>query len=101
MALCVAGNVEVNEVLKVVDDALKPTSGTIPENIFPQEPYEVVKNRIEQKFPVSMPAFQLGFKEDASKGRPTIEESTQTDIILYLLSTVVTTGCEVCGLALK
>lgn len=43
MALCIAGNVEVNEVLKVVDDALKPTSGTIPENIFPQEPYEVVK----------------------------------------------------------
>ena len=91
MALCIAGNVEVNEVLKVVDDALKPTSGTIPENIFPQEPYEVVKNRIEQKFPVSMPAFQLGFKEDASKGRPTIEESTQTDIILYLLTSKTST----------
>lgn len=86
MALCVAGKVDVDEVLKIVDQTIKPTKGFVPESIFPQEPYNIVRPRIEENFPVSMPIFQLGFKEDASKGRPDIKESTQTDIILQVLA---------------
>ncbi|MDQ5983175.1 MAG: hypothetical protein RUMPE_00173 [Eubacteriales bacterium SKADARSKE-1] len=86
MALCVAGKVDPQEVLKIVDKIIKPINGTVPESYFPDDPYDIVRPRVEEKFPVSMPIFQLGFKEDASKGRPDIEESTQTDVILQVLA---------------
>lgn len=86
MTLCIAGKVVPDQVLKILDETLKPSHNAVPETVFEKEPYEVVKNRVEQKFPISMPLFQLGFKDDASKGRLTIEESTQTDIILYVLA---------------
>lgn len=86
MTMCIAGKVTPNKVLKILDETLKPSHNTVPETIFEKEPYEVAKKRVEQKFPISMPLFQLGFKDDASKGRLTIEESTQTDIILYVLA---------------
>ena len=86
MTLCIAGKVNPVEILNILDEKLKPSYNMVPETIFAKEPYEIVKQRVEQRFPISMPLFQLGFKENASKGRMTIEESTQTDIILSVLA---------------
>ena len=49
-------------------------------------PYEIVRPTIEEKFPVSIPLFRLGFKENAQKNRVSVEKSTQTDIILQILA---------------
>lgn len=86
MVLCVAGKADPKQVLKIVDKIIKPIKGPIPERIFYDEPYDIVRPKIEESFPISMPIFQLGFKEDASKGRPDIEKSAQTDIILQVLA---------------
>lgn len=66
MALCVVGNAKPEEVLKLVDEFVKPEPEKKIERIFPDEPIEIVKDYVEQSFPVSIPMFQLGFKADGS-----------------------------------
>ena len=86
MTLCVSGNLNVDKTINLIDSLVKPSGkDPLPESIFPDEPYEVVKNRVEEKLPVSIPNFQIGFKEKASKERLTDEELAQTGIILYTL----------------
>lgn len=86
MVLCVAGNVNTDEVLKIADEKLKPSKEQTVESFFPDEPYEIVKDYIEQDFPVAMPLFQLGYKEKADKSRATAEEMAYTDIVLAALA---------------
>ena len=85
MALCVAGNVTVEQVLKTCDRMLKPCEKHTIENFFEDEPYEIVEPYVEQNFPVSVPLFNLGFKERAQK--PLNETKlAHTDILLELLA---------------
>lgn len=85
MALCVAGNVTVEQVLKTCDRMLKPCEKHTIENFFEDEPYEIVEPYVEQNFPVSVPLFNLGFKERAEK--PLNETKlAHTDILLELLA---------------
>ena len=85
MALCVSGNVTVEQVLKTCDRMLKPCEKHTIENFFEDEPYEIVEPYVEQNFPVSVPLFNLGFKERAQK--PLNETKlAHTDILLELLA---------------
>ncbi len=90
MALCVSGNVTVDGVLKIADKMLKPCVKHEITNYFEEEPYEVNTEFVEQTFPVSMPMFNLGFKERADK---TLDEKAlaQTDILLYMLASDTST----------
>ena len=65
MALCVAGDLTPEDVLKTADKLLKPCEKHTIESYFEDEPYEVVKDYVEQAFPVSVPLFNLGFKDKA------------------------------------
>lgn len=85
MALCVAGNVTVEQVLETCDRMLKPCEKHTIENFFEDEPYEIVSPYVEQAFPVSVPLFNLGFKEKADA--PLNETKlAHTDILLELLA---------------
>lgn len=86
MVLCVAGNVNPDDVFKIVDEMVKPSDCKVPECVFPEEPYNVVTDRVEQHFEIAIPTFQLGFKEMVKNGRATDEQLAQTDIILYSLA---------------
>ncbi len=86
MVLCVAGNVKPDDVMRIVDESMKSNDNKVPEGIFPEEPYNVVTDRIEQHFEIAMPTFQLGFKEKVGKTRATDEQIAQTDIILHALA---------------
>ena len=84
MVLCVSGNVTVDQVLKTCDRMLTPCEEHTIENYFEDEPYEVVSPYVEQSFPVSMPLFNLGFKE---KPEPLDEaELAYTEILLSALA---------------
>lgn len=85
MMLCVSGNVTVDDVLKTADRLLKPSEKHTIHNVFENEPYEIVKPYVEQEFSVSMPMFNLGFKEkpDCVKGDA---QAAHTDILLFLLA---------------
>lgn len=85
MALCVSGNVTVEQVLKIVDKMLKPCEKHEITNYFEDEPYEINTPFVEQTFPVSMPLFNLGFKEKADKSLDS-KALAHTDILLSMLA---------------
>ena len=82
MVLSVAGNVSPYEVLEIADRKLKDSPPFDTQNIFTDEPYEVKEKYVEQKLPVAVPMFQLGFKEKAANEMPTVKELVCTDILL-------------------
>lgn len=82
MVMCVAGNVSAEQVLEIADKKLKPCKKVKTESIFPDEPYEVVKNYTEQTLPVAVPMFEIGFKENAPKTPATTKELICTNILL-------------------
>lgn len=85
MVLCVAGNATVEQVLAVADKMLKPSKKHDVKNYFENEPYEVNEPYVEQAFPVSMPLFNIGFKEHADKLLDEFQ-SAQTEILLSMLA---------------
>lgn len=86
MVLCIAGNVQPEAVLRIVEESVRSNDSKVPECILPEEPEHAVTERVEQHFEIAMPSFQLGFKEAAGDRRRTSEELAQTDIILYALA---------------
>lgn len=84
MALCVAGNVTVEQVLEICDKMLKPCEKHVITNYFEDEPSQIVNPYVEQSFPVMVPLFNLGFKENPE---PLDEKKlAQTDILLFMLA---------------
>lgn len=86
MVLCIAGNATVEQVLSVADRMLKPNKEQKIENFFEDEPYEIAQEYIEQKFPVTIPMFYLGFKENIGSTAATSEQLAYTDILLNILA---------------
>ena len=85
MVLCVSGNVTVEQILKTCDKMLSAGEPFTGESYFEDEPYEIVTPYVEQSFPVSMPLFNLGFKERAEA--PLREHALAcTDILLSALA---------------
>lgn len=84
MVLCVAGDLTVEDVLKTADKMLKPCEKHTIDNVFEDEPYEVVNSYIEQQFEVSMPIFNLGFKDKAHK--VTQKEFAEIEILMSVIS---------------
>lgn len=85
MVLCVSGNITVEQVLKTADRMLKPCEKHDITNYFEDEPYEICEPYVEQSFPVSVPLFNLGFKERANKALNE-KKLAQTDILLSMLA---------------
>lgn len=85
MVLCVSGNVTVEQVLKTADKMLKPCDKHQIHNYFEEEPYEISEPYVEQCFPVSMPLFNLGFKERADKMLD-VKKLACTDILLAMIA---------------
>lgn len=90
MVLCVSGNVTVEQVLKTADKMLKKSEKHKVTNYFEDEPYEICKPYVEQSFPVSMPLFNLGFKEKAHKLLDE-KQSAQTEILLSMIASPTST----------
>lgn len=85
MVLCVAGNVTVEQVLKTADKMLKTCEKHKINNYFEEEPYEICEPYVEQSFPVSMPLFNLGFKERADSVLD-VKKLAYTDILLAMIA---------------
>ena len=86
MVMCIAGNVTPEQVLEIADRKLKPNDTLNTESIFPDEPYKVKTNYVEQALPVAVPMFELGFKENAPKASATNKELICTNILLTAFS---------------
>ncbi|MCQ2513479.1 MAG: insulinase family protein [Ruminococcus sp.] len=90
MVLCVAGNVTVEQVLNTADKMLKKCEKHDITNYFEAEPYEICEPYVEQSFSVSMPLFNLGFKEKADK-LLNVKQLACTDILLSMIASQTST----------
>ena len=86
MALAVAGNIDVDEVLEIADRLLETDEYVTVERAFLHEPSEIVKNYVEEYLPVATPVFALGYKETHEKPERTLEEEIAMSIILDVLA---------------
>ena len=86
MVLCVAGNVDVDKVLELCNKMLKDNPPVTVEKTFAEEPKDIVTPYVEQKLSVSVPLFQLGFKEDVTAERKSTKELVATEILLDVLA---------------
>ncbi len=85
MALCVAGNVDVDDILKVCDEELIPCSDMNLETEFPDEPAEVAKKETVKQMAVSTPIFYIGIKCPPKKGKELLKAAVCCDFIMSLL----------------
>lgn len=85
MFLCVAGNVNTEKVLKMVEEQLKPKERFDLCRIMPQEPDEVLKPVVAQQLEVATPLFCFGYKEKADS-MPSIKERICTAVLLDIIA---------------
>ncbi|MCR5484886.1 MAG: insulinase family protein [Clostridiales bacterium] len=81
MVLAVAGNVTLEDVLDVADKELKPSGGAPAKRVFVKESPVPIKKYVEEKLPVAVPQFLLGFKEDIKTPERSLKESLCTVLI--------------------
>ncbi|MEE0858047.1 MAG: pitrilysin family protein [Acutalibacteraceae bacterium] len=87
MALVVVGgNAKLDKILEMCDKYLKDSPKKDVESTFPTEEESVVTDYVEQKFPVSVPMFHLGFKESVNKERLTAKEMAESEILLFAIA---------------
>ncbi len=86
MALAVAGNVTVSQVLKVADKMLKPIESKKIERKFQDEPATVVEKTAVKNLSVSMPIFAIGFKEDIKTPSRTLKETVESNLLLDIIA---------------
>lgn len=86
MALAVAGNVTVEQVLKVADKMLKPKESKEIERKFQEEPATVVEKTAVKNLSVSMPIFAIGFKEEIKTPCRTLKETVESNLLLDIIA---------------
>ncbi len=86
MALAVAGNVTVEQVLKVADKMLKPKESKQIERKFQEEPAGVVEKTAVKNLSVSMPIFAIGFKEEIKTPCRTLKETVESNLLLDIIA---------------
>ena len=86
MALAVAGNVTVPQVLAIADKMLKPKQSKKVERKFQLEPESVVEKYAEKHLSVAMPIFAIGFKENVKTPSRTLKESMESGILLDIIA---------------
>lgn len=86
MALAVAGNVNVEEVIEIADRLLTEDEPfSVDRKVFEEEK-EVVTDYVEEKLSVASPIFSLGFKEMLSNPERTLKEELLGNIILEVIA---------------
>lgn len=86
MALAVAGNVTVEEVIESADRLLTKDPDFSIDRKFVEEEKEVVTDYVEEKLSVASPIFSLGFKETWSTPERTLKEELLGNIILEAIA---------------
>ncbi|MBQ8767740.1 MAG: insulinase family protein [Clostridia bacterium] len=86
MALAVAGNVTVPQVLKIADKMLKPKESKKIERKFMEEPESVVEKTVIKNLSVSMPIFAIGFKEAIKTPVRSLKESVVSNLLLDIIA---------------
>lgn len=82
MALAVAGNVTLEEVIEIADRMLSESEPVTVERAFEEEPETIVTNYVEEHLPVATPVFCFGYKESIEGEENTLEEELAMSLIM-------------------
>ncbi|MDI3310600.1 MAG: pitrilysin family protein [Thermoanaerobacterium sp.] len=89
MVLFVTGDVDIDKVAEIVNNSVKAEKrhGEI-KRIYPDEPAKINKSYVEQKMAVSMPLFNIGFKDNdiGYGGEKLLKKDITTQICLEILA---------------
>ena len=86
MVLAIAGDVDEEEILSLCDEMLIPSENKELISIVPSEPDTVAEKYREQKMPVAVPMFSLGYKSVPVEKENTVRCEVLSDIVLSLLA---------------
>ncbi len=86
MVLAIAGNVDVDEIISICDEMLKPCDEFKFERKPHDEPEEIVQNYIEEKLSVAAPIFSLGYKENYGLPKRSLKQRIATSILLEMIA---------------
>lgn len=90
MVLVLSGDVNIDDVSRILDDKVKKKNTSEFLKIYDPEPQHIKMHQIIQKMDVSMPIFQLGFKHiiyenDLSNGSELLKTNIIVDLITEIL----------------
>ena len=85
MVLAVAGNCDTNKIISACDKALKPSEDKGLEAVSVTEPEKVNVSLVEEKMPVGIPLFSIGFKSEATVGRERLKNEYISSFLLSLI----------------
>ncbi len=85
MFLCIAGNVNTEKILKMVENGIKPKEKFDLRRTMPTEPDGVLQPEIVQALEVATPMFCFGYKENADS-MPTVKERICTAVLLEMIA---------------
>lgn len=85
MALSIAGNIKLDEVLAICDEHLKTKENPELVTAFPDEPEEINEELFVQKMPVGTPLFAIGYKSVPFEGKERIKKELEASILLNLI----------------
>lgn len=87
MVLCVAGNFDIDAVLRVADRVIKPDEKPVEiERRHVDEPESICKPLVEQKFAVAAPLFQFGFKGCGGNPRENLKNQILDEILAEIIA---------------
>ena len=86
MALAVAGNVTVDEVLEIADRLLEAEDKVTVERAFKPEPESVVQQYVEEKLSLVTPVFNLGYKENYATPERSLKETVGKSLLLDMIA---------------
>lgn len=85
MYICIAGNIDTDKTLKLIENALKPSVPIEIERYDFNDNEKVLKQYTEQTFPVSIPIFTLGFKRNITSGEVPLKEKVCMSLLLEII----------------
>lgn len=85
MVIAIAGNFDVNSAIEMIEKNLKSKGKIEVTTKFPKEKPEVLKKEVTQDLKVSIPLFNIGYKEVTVAEKDELKTSIMYDIILGAL----------------
>lgn len=85
MVLVLAGNVDEDKVMEIVDRMCRPAENLKLETKFPDEPDQVAMKKIVCTFPVGLPLFNIGFKAKPVEGEEFEKRSLLSSILMQMI----------------
>jgi predicted Zn-dependent peptidase len=86
MALCIAGNIKAEEVLKIADKCLEPSEDITLETHFPDEPETVAIGEITANLPVGTPLFNIAIKSKPVNGYARLKAELECGVALDVIA---------------